>query len=339
MDQFGYDEASAIEKVISNTAPTVLMDEQFVRDLYNNDRTLFDKIREFFEELRQGFAELTQSGSLAQDTALDEESVRKIADVFEEVARGDLSQEGNGIKYPIKYDGENRPFVVIHEDILAGVPEKDWLRTVRENIRSKFGEGIVVGNEVVNVKRKTATEMTYYQYSRHLREHDPDVFKAKMRATNNLNEVLVASRDYVSEAPSHERKDDIHQFSRGNVLLRIGGNDYQADVVVATKTDNTLLLYDMLDFKKTLINEKKKMQQSAQPHDGGIGRSVASSENNIADASSVVKFSAKDPVERKDTLLAIHNLTGDKLKKFLALGGAPMPSIAVTRSDVEHSNF
>lgn len=59
----------------------------------------------------------------------------------------------------------------------------------------------------------------------------------------------------------------------------------------------------------------------------------------VADASDVVKFSAKDPVEKKGTLLAIHNLTEEKLKKFLALGGAPMPSIAVTRSDVEHSNF
>lgn len=42
---------------------------------------------------------------------------------------------------------------------------------------------------------------------------------------------------------------------------------------------------------------------------------------------------------KKGTLLVIHNLTEEKLQKFLALGGAPMPSIAVTRSDVEHSNF
>ena len=96
----------------------------------------------------------------------------------------------------------------------------------------------------------------------------------------------------------------------------------------------------MLDFRKSEINEKKKMQQSAQSSKDDIGRSVASStDNSVADASDVVKFSAKDPVEKKGTLLAIHNLTEEKLKKFLALGGAPMPSIAVTRSDVEHSNF
>ena len=57
-------------------------------------------------------------------------------------------------------------------------------------------------------------------------------------------------------------------------------------------------------------------------------RSDVSSGNSVAEASDVVKFSAKDPVEKKGTLLAIHNLTEEKLKKFLALGGAPMPSIA-----------
>lgn len=86
------DRDGAIEEVISNTAPTVLMDEQFVRDLYNNDRTLFDKIREFFEELKQVFAELTQSGSWAQDTVLDEESVAKIAKVFDKVAMETAAQ-------------------------------------------------------------------------------------------------------------------------------------------------------------------------------------------------------------------------------------------------------
>lgn len=59
-----------------------------------------------------------------------------------------------------------------------------------------------------------------------------------------------------------------------------------------------------------------------------VTRSDVSSDNSVADASDVVKFSAKDPVEKKGTLLAIHNLTEEKLQKFLALGGAPMPSIA-----------
>lgn len=51
------------------------------------------------------------------------------------------------------------------------------------------------------------------------------------------------------------------------------------------------------------------------------------------------KFSLKGVVEDNGTLLALHNLTEDKLRSALRLGGFPMPSIAVTRADIPHVNF
>ena len=51
------------------------------------------------------------------------------------------------------------------------------------------------------------------------------------------------------------------------------------------------------------------------------------------------RFSLKQPVEQTKSLLALHNLTEEKLLKTLALGGFPMPSIAVTKSDIPHTNF
>lgn len=51
------------------------------------------------------------------------------------------------------------------------------------------------------------------------------------------------------------------------------------------------------------------------------------------------KFSLEEPVEETKNLVALHNLTADKLLKALALGGFPMPSIAVTKADIPHTNF
>ncbi|MGM9585158.1 MAG: hypothetical protein ACI3V1_06395 [Faecousia sp.] len=51
------------------------------------------------------------------------------------------------------------------------------------------------------------------------------------------------------------------------------------------------------------------------------------------------KFSMRDTVEETKDLIALHNLTEEKLKKALDLGGFPMPSIAVTKSDIPHTNF
>lgn len=45
------------------------------------------------------------------------------------------------------------------------------------------------------------------------------------------------------------------------------------------------------------------------------------------------------PIEQKKNLIALHNLDETKLLKTLKLGGFPMPSIAITKSDIPHTNF
>lgn len=52
-----------------------------------------------------------------------------------------------------------------------------------------------------------------------------------------------------------------------------------------------------------------------------------------------IRFSLNEPVEESGNLVAMHNVTEDKLLKTLNLEGIPMPSIAVTKADVGHSNF
>lgn len=86
MDTFGYSEDVAREEVVANSAATVLTDEEFVRNLYNNEHSLFEKIRKFFKELADTFKQLTQSASWSQDAALTPENVRAIAEVFDRVA-------------------------------------------------------------------------------------------------------------------------------------------------------------------------------------------------------------------------------------------------------------
>ena len=68
---------------------------------------------------------------------------------------------------------------------------------------------------------------------------------------------------------------------------------------------------------------------------------LPSSAVNIAENQGNVKrqFSLSDPVEETKDLVALHNLTADKLSKSLELGGLPMPSLAITKADIPHSNF
>lgn len=51
------------------------------------------------------------------------------------------------------------------------------------------------------------------------------------------------------------------------------------------------------------------------------------------------RFRINTPVEQRGDLVAIHNISEDKLKEAIWLGGFPMPSIAITKPEVGHSTF
>ena len=51
------------------------------------------------------------------------------------------------------------------------------------------------------------------------------------------------------------------------------------------------------------------------------------------------RFSLKEPIEETNDLIAQHNLSAENLRKAFRLGGFPMPSIAITKADVGHTNF
>lgn len=166
------------------------------------------------------------------------------------------SRRGPPDAYSIDYDTGNRPFVTVEKDILAGVPREDWVRTVKDNLRQKFPNGVTVGNGKIKIDRQSIGEMTFSKYTQRLMQNSPQLFADKLRATNNADELLLASRDWVNEGLNHPRKDNIQEFARGTVQLRIGESDYTASVVVATRKNGDMLLYDLLNLKPTEINEK-----------------------------------------------------------------------------------
>ena len=46
------------------------------------------------------------------------------------------------VKHLIKYTEDNEPVVIVTDDILKGVPESDWVKTVKDNLKKKFSKGI-----------------------------------------------------------------------------------------------------------------------------------------------------------------------------------------------------
>lgn len=231
------------------------------------------------DALRQAILEAGtwKKGTGGEDATI--ELFGKTAPIEREVTRGQQTE----MEYAIRRDEKGKPVVSVEEDILAGVPQKDWARTVKQALKEKFPNGVTVGSNQIQITGKSRGEITSSKDTRWLKHSQPDVYADKMRATNNADEILQASTDYVSEKPAHERTDNIVDFGRGKVQLEVGGQMYDADVVVGTKKDGSMLLYDFVGMTK------KEMQYTAgrqsAPHDS---QTASLSDTSVAQSNASV---------------------------------------------------
>ena len=200
-------------------------------------------------------------------------------------------QKQSEARFSIQYDRDNNPYVLVEDDILEGVPRNEWVRTVKDNLRQRFPNGVTVGNNVININQQSRREMTFSNYMKQLFWQEPQLYSDKLRATNNADEILQASRNWVNEALLHRRKDTITDFARGEVLLRIGNNDYRAQVVVGNRGNGNLLLYDIINLAPTEIQLHKTKVDAADTTNTPKeprGRQTASTKFNVAQDSSGV---------------------------------------------------
>ena len=199
-------------------------------------------------------------------------------------------------KYSIRTDDNGNTFVNIDEDILDGVPEKDWFNTVKNVMRDKFGKGIDYNGENIAVSGKSRGKFTNSDYTRNMTS---DERADKFRMANNLDEIINTQSSIKGEEPKHIRKDDIIGFERGKSTIKIGEKEFVGDVVLAQKADNTKQFYDIVNLMPIKIQHSfKSGRTNAITED----RNSAVSDNSISrpDKDVKEKFLLKRSIEEVD---------------------------------------
>ena len=186
-----------------------------------------------------------------------------LVDAAESGRSQDAAGMENKISQSIRYTTENKPVVVVEENILDGVPKAEWVQTVKQTISEKFSGGIPVSGRLVKVNRITKNEYINSKYSQGIKSNNKVVYRDKFKSANNLDEIVLASTNYINEDLKHERKDNFKEFARGDVLIRVGNNDYSAKVIVGFTAGNQMVLYDVIDFTPQKLEIKKKMHNTA----------------------------------------------------------------------------
>lgn len=234
------------------------------------------RIKNFLKKIIQHLRELFGSvGKLEKEAKT----------LLKQIDDGKVSQEKNtvtGVKSYIADVVGGKSAVVIEEDILDGVAKKDWIKTVKETISNKFSDGIPISGRLIKVNKLTRNEFTASKNTNYYKGYNRTIYKDKLKSANNLDEILLATTNYINEDLKHQRKDKFKEFARGDVLIQVGNNKYSAKVIVGFTTGNQMVLYDIIDFTSNNFTIKKADTHTVQSQSVKNSRKAMSANINIS---------------------------------------------------------
>ena len=232
-------------------------------------RAIVDALRKIIDNLKKLIAgnPVDHAGYIVMNATVEKvnemmklfvDVISETKDIIDGISDGDMvNVVTDGFANSIAFTTENDPVVIVEEDILDGVPKNNWISVVKDTIKQKFSDGIPVSGRLIYVNKTTRNEFTKSKTTQYYFSHKKDLYADKLRSSNNLDEIVLASTNYINEAPNHKRIDNIKEFARGDVLMQVGQNQYAAKVIVGFTNNKNMVLYDVIDFKPTAFSLKK----------------------------------------------------------------------------------
>lgn len=212
-----------------------------------------------------------------------------------------LSERFNRDKRDIRYSRElttdGRVVAVVDEDILSNLDLSNWSQEAKKAAQKaateallKFHDGIVVEGITREVSRKSRREFTRSEYTEQLFRERNTAFVDKMRAANNLDDVVIATTDWARDGKlKHPRTDNFVDFDHGTTLIASGDAKYEAEVVVGITDKGEAVFYDIVNMQPgdfSIKNEEPSTTATTNKspgdiHEGSSEARVAQQEQNV----------------------------------------------------------
>ena len=281
---------------------------------------------------------------------------------------GDTVFANGGDSYSVGETDDGRAVAVVDNDILSHIDTSTWDSAKKAQAKAAaktallaFEDGIQVNGITYKVNRTSRREYTRSEDTERLARRTPDAFADKMRAADIADDIITATTSWAKDGKlKHPRRDSFADFTHGDVLIQAGANQYDAETVVGITADGEYVFYDVVDMTPTSFTTKKEPPPTAAGNnassdiqESSSGRSISrSTEKSNREISGVqplslptlepttkTRFSLDEPVEETETLVAMHNMTEEKLRRTLDIGAWPSPSIAVVKAKEGHANY
>lgn len=270
--------------------------------------------------------------------------------------------------YSVGETNDGRAVAVVDNDILSHIDTSTWDSAKKAQAKAAaktallaFEDGIQVNGITYKVNRTSRREYTRSEDTERLARRTPDAFADKMRVADIADDIITATTSWAKDGKlKHPRRDSFVDFTHGDVLIQAGANQYDAETVVGITADGEYVFYDVVDMTPTSFTTKKEPSPTAAGNnassdiqESSSGRSISrSTEKSNREISGVqplslptlepttkTRFSLDEPVEETETLVAMHNMTEEKLRRTLDIGAWPSPSIAVVKAKEGHANY
>lgn len=270
--------------------------------------------------------------------------------------------------YSVGETDDGRAVAVVDNDILSHIDTSTWDSAKKAQAKAAaktallaFEDGIQVNGITYKVNRTSRREYTRSEDTERLARRTPDAFADKMRAADIADDIITATTSWAKDGKlKHPRRDSFVDFTHGDVLIQAGANQYDAETVVGITADGEYVFYDVVDMTPTSFTTKKEPSPTAAGNNASSDIQESSSERSISrsteksnreisgvqplslptlEPTTKTRFSLDEPVEETETLVAMHNMTEEKLRRTLDIGAWPSPSIAVVKAREGHANY
>ena len=270
--------------------------------------------------------------------------------------------------YSVGETDDGRAVAVVDNDILSHIDTSTWDSAKKAQAKAAaktallaFEDGIQVNGITYKVNRTSRREYTRSEDTERLARRTPDAFADKMRAADIADDIITATTSWAKDGKlKHPRRDSFVDFAHGDVLIQAGANQYDAETVVGITADGEYVFYDVVDMTPTSFTTKKEPSPTAagdnassdiqeNSSERSISRSTEKSNREISgvqplslptlEPTTKTRFILDEPVEETETLVAMHNMTEEKLRRTLDIGAWPSPSIAVVKAKEGHANY
>lgn len=270
--------------------------------------------------------------------------------------------------YSVGETDDGRAVAVVDNDILSHIDTSTWDSAKKAQAKAAaktallaFEDGIQVNGITYKVNRTSRREYTRSEDTERLARRTPDAFADKIRAADIADDIITATTSWAKDGKlKHPRRDSFVDFTHGDVLIQAGANQYDAETVVGITADGEYVFYDVVDMTPTSFTTKKEPSPTAAGNNASSDIQESSSERSISrsteksnreisgvqplslptlEPTTKTRFSLDEPVEETETLVAMHNMTEEKLRRTLDIGAWPSPSIAVVKAKEGHANY